>query len=216
MERIPPHRLNLPWEHQGLPTLQDIPFGWLLGSTKSWKIFRLFLINLLNVARRTCVPGRWLFVFNSGILRTNQEDRSRREGYRLFGTPPSVHSKLSTYFLSISPGLAWWMKVRAEDMGEKSRRLRIEILPVPSASLLGGARPSRSDPAHAMALCRSRLLAAISISAAAALTLKDGFALAASHGRHLSKRTATATAQNLRKIAKLIPIPTPMPTPSLA
>ncbi|RXG86194.1 hypothetical protein EAS61_34310 [Bradyrhizobium zhanjiangense] len=61
-----------------------------------------------------------------------------------------------------------------------------------------------------MALCRSRLLAAISISAAAALTLKDGFALAASHGRHLSRRTATA--QNLRKIAKLIP----MPTPSLA
>ena len=46
------------------------------------------------------------------------------------------------------------VKVRAEDIGEQSRRFRIETLPMPSAIMLGGARPSLSDPALLMARVR--------------------------------------------------------------
>jgi hypothetical protein len=54
--------------------------------------------------------------------------------------------------------------------------------------MLGGARPSLSDPAHAMALRRSRLLTAKTILPAATLTLQAGLALAASHGRQIMTR----------------------------
>jgi hypothetical protein len=39
------------------------------------------------------------------------------------------------------------VKVGAEDIGEQSRSFRIETLPMSSAVMLGGARPSLSDPA---------------------------------------------------------------------
>jgi len=80
------------------------------------------------------------------------------------------------------------VKVGAEDIGEQSRSFRIEMLPTPSTIMLGGARPSLSDPALLMAVCRSRLLTALSISPAATLTLKAGFALTASHGRQINAR----------------------------
>ena len=43
------------------------------------------------------------------------------------------------------------VKVGAEDIGEQSRSFRIEMLPTPSTIMLGGARPSLSDPALPMA-----------------------------------------------------------------
>jgi hypothetical protein len=43
------------------------------------------------------------------------------------------------------------VKVGAEDIGEQSRSFRIEMLPTPSTIMLGGARPSLSDPALLMA-----------------------------------------------------------------
>ena len=46
------------------------------------------------------------------------------------------------------------VKVVAEDIGEQSRSFRIETLPMPSAIMLGGARPSLSDPALLMARVR--------------------------------------------------------------
>jgi hypothetical protein len=52
------------------------------------------------------------------------------------------------------------VNVGAEDIGEQSRSFRIEMLPTPSTIMLGGARPSLSDPALLMTVCRSRLLTA--------------------------------------------------------
>ena len=43
------------------------------------------------------------------------------------------------------------VKVGAEDVGEQSRSFRNGMLPTPSTIMLGGARPSLSDPALPMA-----------------------------------------------------------------
>jgi hypothetical protein len=90
--------------------------------------------------------------------------------------------------------LHFWLMLggdgRSRGHRRASRSFRVEMLPTSSTIMLGGARPSLSDPARAMAPHRSRLLTATSISPAAALTLQAGLALAASHGRQVKRAAA--------------------------
>ena len=66
----------------------------------------------------------------------------------------------------------------AKDMGEESPRLTRKVLPMSSAIACRRSQaPVASDPMLLMVAHRSRLLAAISMSPAATLTLQAGLCL---------------------------------------